>query len=111
MAGFPAIFVCFGLFSYINRVLNVKMPNWFVYMILTDRSNLYTGISTDPKRRFDEHLDVFLRVAGAKGAKFFRTQKPINLVYCELCGGRAEASQLERKIKNLSKRQKLALLT
>jgi putative endonuclease len=51
---------------------------WYVYIILTAKEKLYTGISRDPERRFFEHLlDV------KKGAKFFRSDSPQKIVYCE----------------------------
>ncbi|MCW8977182.1 MAG: GIY-YIG nuclease family protein, partial [Marinobacter sp.] len=31
------------------------MADWFVYMVRTARGSLYTGITTDVERRFNEH--------------------------------------------------------
>ena len=52
--------------------------NWFVYVILTKKNKLYTGISTDPERRFIEHL-----CDRKKGAKFFRSDSPVVIVHLE----------------------------
>ena len=56
----------------------VSESSWFVYMILTRKGRLYTGVSTDPERRFIEHL-----CDPKKGAKFFRSDSPEKIVYLE----------------------------
>lgn len=67
---------------------------WYVYIILTAKEKLYTGISTDPERRFFEHLlDV------KKGAKFFRSDSPQKIVYCEEYETMSEALKREAEIK------------
>lgn len=88
----------------------VNKPKWFVYIIQTDRLALYTGITTDVARRFEEHLAVFNRLPGPRGARFFRTQKPVRVVYERACDTRAEATRQERLIKKMPRTQKLALL-
>ena len=74
---------------------------WFVYIILTEKDRLYTGITTDVERRFQEHLSN-----KAKGAKFFRSDKPLKILYAEPCKNRSEASIKEAAIKKLSRLQK-----
>jgi len=86
------------------------MASWYVYMVLTEKSHFYTGITTDLSRRLQEHLDVYQRKAGAKGAKYFRTQKPLAIVYSCCFSERAEASRHEWEIKKLSKIQKAGLV-
>lgn len=81
------------------------MKKWFVYMILTEKNKLYTGIATDVERRFVEHLCV-----PSKGAKFFRSDRPVVVVYCEEFLDRSTASKRESMIKKLSRLQKLKLL-
>lgn len=82
---------------------------WYVYMILTDKDCLYTGIATDVQRRLREHRDVAEGRANARGAKYFRTQKPVQVVYMEAFVGRAEASRWERRIKSLTAAEKRRL--
>lgn len=77
---------------------------WYIYMILTKKNRLYTGISTDPERRFVEHL-----VDRKKGAKFFRSDEPIMIVHLEEAPSLSEALKREIAIKKLSKKQKLGL--
>ena len=42
------------------------LPSWYVYIIRASDQSLYTGITTDPERRFAEHQ------SGKAGAKYFR---------------------------------------
>ena len=74
-------------------------------MIETQCGALYTGITTDVSRRFHEH-----QFDKKKGAKFFRAKKAKALVFQQSCKNRSEASQLEAKIKKLSKAQKQQLI-
>jgi putative endonuclease len=68
--------------------------NWYVYVILTMKGKLYTGISTDPERRFYEHL-----FNPKKGAKFFRSDSPEKIVYCESFENMSLALKKEAEIK------------
>ncbi len=68
--------------------------SWYVYIILTAKGKLYTGISTDPERRFVEHLcDV------KKGAKFFRSDSPVKIIHVEDFETMSEALKREAEIK------------
>lgn len=82
---------------------------WSVYIIATEQEKLYTGISTDVHRRFAEHCDVYMKRKNAKGAKFFRTQKPLQIVYQQGFANRSLASQEEARIKKLSAEEKRQL--
>ncbi len=84
-------------------------PRWYVYILKTCSGRLYTGITTDVDRRFQEHVDVYLG-KGKKGAKFFRTDQPLAIVYQENCDDRSAASRRESCIKRLDRRQKLQLV-
>lgn len=74
---------------------------WYVYMILTKKNRLYTGISTDPERRFIEHL-----VDRKKGAKFFRSDEPLLIVHLEDAPNMSQALKREIAIKKLTRSQK-----
>lgn len=82
---------------------------WFVYMILTDKDRLYTGIATDVQRRLQEHRDVAEGRVKARGAKYFRTQKPVRVVYVEAFADRPQALRRERLIKGMTAVQKRRL--
>ena len=68
--------------------------NWYVYVILTSKGKLYTGISTDPERRFVEHL-----CDRKKGAKFFRSDSPVVMVHLEEFETLSDALKREIAIK------------
>lgn len=76
---------------------------WTIYIILCSDGSLYTGISTDVTRRYQQH-------ANQKGAKYFRGRTPKQLVYTEPAENRSAASQREIAIKKLSRADKLTLI-
>ena len=73
-------------------------------MVETQSGKLYTGISTDTERRFQEHA------SRKKGAKFFSTSAPVKIVYREKQVDRAAACQRESEIKKMSRKMKLNLI-
>ena len=76
---------------------------WYVYLIECADGSLYTGISTDVERRFQEHL-------AGKGARYTRSHKPVRLVASRPVGSRSEALSAEAAIKRLPKERKIAAL-
>ncbi len=72
-------------------------------MIICSDGSLYTGISNDVSRRFAEHRDL-------KGAKYFRSRQPQQLVYLETGHTRSTASKREIAIKKLPRLQKQQLI-
>ena len=82
----------------------LAMAQWFVYIIRTHGGALYTGISTDVERRFQEHS------GGSKGARALRGKSPLQLVYQQSVADRSVASKLEAAIKRLSKQRKEQLV-
>ena len=78
-------------------------------MIRTRDQSLYTGITTDPERRFIEHNCS--AKTGSKGAKALRGKGPLKLVYQAEIGDRSEAQKMEYKVKQLSKAEKEVLVS
>ena len=78
--------------------------NWKVYVILCSDDSLYTGITTDLQRRFDQH-------ASGQGAKYFRGRRPLEVVYQEGGHTRSSASRREREIKGMERPAKLSLIS
>jgi len=76
---------------------------WFVYIILCSDNTLYTGITNDVLRRFEQH-------ASGRGAKYFYGRRPQRLVYLESGHDRSSATQRELQLKKLSKREKTRLI-
>lgn len=83
---------------------HMNESRWFVYMIQATDGSLYTGITTDVQRRFNEHL------TGKQGAKYFQGRKPEKVVYVEEGHDRSSASRRESEIKRFRREQKLALV-
>lgn len=75
------------------------MP-WWVYIIDCESDRLYTGISTDPQRRFEQHCQ-------GRGARFTRMYPPRQLLAAVAYASRAEASREEYRIKALNRIHKL----
>jgi len=79
--------------------------DWTVYIIRCDDNSLYTGVTTELERRFQEHLDH------PRGAKYFNGRKPLEVVYSENDHTRSSALQREAAIKKFSRDEKLRLIT
>jgi putative endonuclease len=76
------------------------LDSWYVYMVRCRDNSLYTGITTDLKKRILEHN------CGAKGARYTRGRRPVDLVYSEPASSRSTATIRESQIKRLSSDQK-----
>ena len=74
-------------------------------MLECSDNTLYTGITTDLKRRLDEHNN------SSKGAKYTRLRRPVKIVYSEEQADRSSASKREYALKKLTREEKLALLS
>lgn len=81
-----------------------KKPHWYVYIVQCTDNTLYTGITTDLKRRLRQHNGEL-----AGGAKYTQARRPVTLIYSEPAENRAAASQREYQIRKLSKKEKLLL--
>ena len=68
---------------------------WHVYILKCKDRTLYTGVTTDLKRRVEEHNTDKL------GAKYTRPRRPVTLVYSEILKNRAHAQKREAEIKQL----------
>ncbi len=79
---------------------------YYTYIIKCVNGNLYTGITTDVKRRFCEHM------SGSKTcAKYTRSNPPESVEAVWSSYTRALASKLECFIKTLSRKNKLELIS
>lgn len=83
----------------------VPASSWYLYLIRCANGHLYTGITTDVARRFNEHQSN-----GPKAAKYLRGKGPLTLVYQEVAGTRSDALRREIAVKKLSRAQKLVLI-
>ena len=80
------------------------MPTWYVYILRCADDTLYTGVTTDPERRLQEH-----NAGGSLGARYTRCRRPVTLLHQEPAGSRAQACRREAAIKKLRRDAKLAL--
>ena len=78
---------------------------WHLYLIRTREGYLYTGITQDVKRRFQEHQE-----GGAKTAKYLRGKAPLKLVFHKKIGSRSQALKTEAAIKKWPKIKKESLV-
>lgn len=73
---------------------------YYTYMLLCRDNTIYTGITTDPERRFHEHCN------GGKAAKYTRSHQAKQMIALWQTESRSLASKLEYFIKSLTKKQK-----
>lgn len=84
----------------------MKIANYFVYILLCGNGSYYTGYTTDLNRRYQEHCQ------GTAKCKYTRSFKPIGIAQSWLIeGDRGLAMKMEKYIKQLSKKEKEALIT
>jgi len=79
------------------------MIKYFLYILRCDDLTLYTGITTDLKRRIDEHNHSSI------GARYTRGRRPVELVYSKKFNSRSLATKEECRIKKLSRSEKMEL--
>lgn len=77
---------------------------WFVYIVRCADESLYTGCSPNLEQRLASHN------AGT-GAKYTRSRRPVKLLYQERYDSRSLAARREWEIKQLSREEKLILIT
>jgi putative endonuclease len=77
---------------------------YYLYILKCADGSLYTGITTDLKRRVGEHNGSTL------GSKYTRARRPVKLVFSKRFRNRSTASREEARIKGLSRVEKLLLI-
>jgi len=76
---------------------------YFVYILKCDDKSLYTGITTDIKRRFLEHKE-------GKGGHYTRARGVKKMIYSEKHLNRSSALKREAEIKSWPRAKKLDLI-
>ena len=76
---------------------------WWVYMLRCGDGTLYTGVTTNPQRRLDEHRQ-------GRASRYTRTRRPVDMVHVEPADDRSAALRREAAIKRLSRVDKLRLV-
>lgn len=77
---------------------------YYLYILECADKTLYTGITTDLKRRIVEHNSA------KSGAKYTSSRRPAKLKYCQKFKDRSSASKAEARIKKLKKSKKIELI-
>lgn len=75
----------------------------YTYILKCKDDSLYTGWTNDLKKRITSHN-------AGKGAKYTKARRPVELVYYEEFQIREEAMKREYAIKQLSRKEKEALI-
>jgi putative endonuclease len=91
-------FLLFLLLSSLNEMV------YYVYILKCADKTLYTGITTDLKRRVVEHNASLL------GAKYTSGRRPVKMVFFKKFTNRSAASIEEARIKKLKRAEKLKLV-
>lgn len=89
----------------IYRSSKIILSNWFVYLIRTNSGALYTGVTRDIERRFEEHNS-----GGPKAAKALRGRGPLSLAFSCAMRSKSDALKLEAAIKRWPKSKKEQLV-
>ena len=80
------------------------MSTWTVYILKCKDDSLYTGITTDLEARIEAHNR-------GDGAKYTRGRGPVRLVWSQDDLSESQARKREYEIKQLSRAQKLELIS
>ncbi len=78
---------------------------WHLYIVRACNGALYAGITTNVRRRYQEHLS-----GSRKAAKFLRANPPKALVFKRRIGSCSLALKVEYRFKRLPKRDKESIV-
>ncbi len=78
----------------------------YTYIVRCSDQSLYTWITTDLKRRIEEHNGLWDK----PWAKYTKNKRPVELVWHKEATDRSEASKGEYAIKKMSKKEKETLI-
>lgn len=76
---------------------------YYVYLLECKDNTIYTGITTDPKRRLRQHQE-------GTGARYTRSRGAVKMLYTEKCKNRSAALKREIEIKKMPRLKKLRLV-
>lgn len=76
----------------------------YVYILECADKTYYTGYTTNVEKRLITHNQ-------GKGAKYTRCRRPCKVVYFKECVDKSSALKLEYQIKQLSRKEKMELIS
>ena len=79
------------------------MATWYLYVLKCRDGSFYTGVTTDPKRRLQEHN-------AGKGGAYTRSKRPVKILLQEVHPNRGSALRREAEIKSWPRQQKVKRL-
>jgi len=79
------------------------MKKHYIYIARCNDNTLYTGYTTDLKKREEKHNE-------GKGAHYTRIRRPVKIIYFEELKTRSAATKREYQIKQLKKKDKERLI-
>ena len=79
------------------------MANWFLYIIQCKDGSLYTGVTPNITRRFQEHSE-------GRGGRYTLLHKPEKVVYLETFNNKKDALEREKQLKGWPRKKKKILL-
>jgi len=86
-------------------LIMTSAPKYYLYMLECSDSSIYTGIAIDVLKRFEKHCN-------GKGSKYVRSRLPAKIVWTsEPFDSRGEAQKAEWRVKQLSRRKKLEMIS
>ena len=88
-------------------LIDSPLNMYYCYIVRCADGTLYTGITTDLKRRVAEHN---AGTGKGKGARYTTRRRPVKLVWKERHKNRSSAQRREAQIKRLSRPEKLTLI-
>ena len=82
----------------------MQKTKWYFYVLRCSDDSLYAGITTNLKRRLNEHN------LNSKGAKYTKTRRPVEMVYQLEFPDRSSASKAEYEFKSLNRKMKIEII-
>ena len=80
-----------------------RAEEWFLYILKCADGTFYTGVTKDMKRRLKMHN-------AGKASRYTRTRRPVECLYQEFCGSRAQALVRECEVKSFPRKKKEELI-
>ena len=72
---------------------------WFVYILRCEDTSLYTGVTPDVERRFQEHRE-------GRGGRYTRLHRPKSIEYTESFEEQEQALAREKQLKGWKREKK-----
>ena len=85
-----------------RQYAKMTLQMYFLYLLECKDGTIYTGITTDVKRRFLEHKN-------GVGSHYTRARKAKRILYTEKHKNRSLASKREAEVKRMPRKEKLKL--